>query len=306
VILAVGLTPAWQQILEFEHLQPGEVNRAVSACRTASGKVLNVGRALHQLGCESRAVSIVGGESGDAICVEFAAEGIDARWVVSESPTRICTTLLSGSPRETTELVENAGAVTAAELEQFADVFASEVASAECVVLTGSLPQSTPATYYRDLMAHVSSRVILDVRGPELLEAIHLRPWLVKPNRHELAATVQRELNDDAAVQAAMRELNERGAEWVMVTDGARPVWLTSSERTVRFDVPSVPTLNPIGCGDCLAAGLAAEFTRTGEIVSAVRYGIAAAAYNAGQLLPARLDRHGVDGLADSVHVVER
>ena len=49
VILAAGLTPAWQQILVFERFSPGEVNRATQAVWCASGKVLNVGCALHHL-----------------------------------------------------------------------------------------------------------------------------------------------------------------------------------------------------------------------------------------------------------------
>ena len=39
MIVAAGLTPAWQQILRFDALRLGEVNRAVEAHWCASGKV---------------------------------------------------------------------------------------------------------------------------------------------------------------------------------------------------------------------------------------------------------------------------
>ena len=46
MILAAGLTPAWQQIVEFDGFAVGQVNRARSVHWCASGKVLNVGIAL--------------------------------------------------------------------------------------------------------------------------------------------------------------------------------------------------------------------------------------------------------------------
>jgi hypothetical protein len=49
VILAAGLSPAWQQIVVLESLSVSEVNRARAVHWCASGKVLNVGLALHRL-----------------------------------------------------------------------------------------------------------------------------------------------------------------------------------------------------------------------------------------------------------------
>ena len=64
MIVAAGLTPAWQQILVLRQLQVGHVNRAQQAVWCGSGKVLNVGAALHQLGAKSLTISPVGGATG--------------------------------------------------------------------------------------------------------------------------------------------------------------------------------------------------------------------------------------------------
>src|SRR5262249_7617530 len=61
LILAAGLTPAWQQILQFDALAVGEVNRATDVQWCASGKVLNVGIALGHLGAESLTLAPLGG-----------------------------------------------------------------------------------------------------------------------------------------------------------------------------------------------------------------------------------------------------
>lgn len=318
MILAAGLSPAWQQILVFDELRCGEVNRAREAHWCASGKVLNVGRALHHLGAAARTLSIVGGESGAAICREFAADGIDARWVESAGATRVCTTILETATRRTTELVENARPLDARDAWEFRSALLEEAAAADVIVISGSLPAGVPADFFADCLQSIERcrpvgplvdsprldpgrlaagalRLVLDIRGPELLAALPLRPFLVKPNREELARTVGRESLTDLDLLAAMRELNHRGAEWVVVSAGGNAVFATTTDRALRFQPPQVEVVNPIGCGDCLAAGMACALEAGREPLDAIRWGLAAAADNATQLLPSRLERSRVE-----------
>src|SRR5262245_17080416 len=112
MILAAGLTPAWQYVLEFDRLDVGEVNRAKHSQWFASGKAVNVGLALHHLGAPAVTLSYSGGATGGLLEVEFASTGAKARWVRSATPTRICTTLIDRTSRHTTELVENSSPVS--------------------------------------------------------------------------------------------------------------------------------------------------------------------------------------------------
>lgn len=282
MILVAGLTPAWQQILRFDALEVGGVNRAREALACASGKVLNAALAAHRLGASVRALAPVGGVPGEAIRREIDALGVPARWIPTQAATRVCTTVLAGG--ETTELVQNAAALTPAELDTFARAFEEEARGAEWIILTGSLPAGAPAATYRDLMRRARGRVILDARGPELLEALEARPFLVKPNRQELEATIA------GGWQAAMRRLNER-AEWVVVTQGAGPVWARSATELWRADPPPARPVNPIGCGDCLAAGTAWALSEGRPMPEALAFGLAAAADSLRGLRPGDVDR---------------
>ena len=71
-ILSAGLTPAWQQIMVFDRLRPGEVNRAREAVWCGSGKVLNAGLAAHHLGGPSLTLAPLGGPPLAEIEREFA------------------------------------------------------------------------------------------------------------------------------------------------------------------------------------------------------------------------------------------
>ena len=148
--------------------------------------------------------------------------------------------------------------------------------------------------------------MVLDFRGEGLLSVLDLKPYVVKPNREELGQTFGRSLDDDADLLAAMRQLNRLGAQWVVVTQGSKAVWVSSSEQAYRLTPPRIDeVVNPIGCGDCLAAGIAWA-TRGGDaIIDAVRLGIGAAGDNLRTLLPSRLEEENVAELAEKVEVQE-
>jgi 1-phosphofructokinase family hexose kinase len=292
MILVAGLTPAWQQIAVLDRLRVGEVNRARQVHWCASGKVLNVGLALTQLGATVRTVSLVGsGESGDAMRRDMATFGIDVDWIGSAARQRVCTTLLDQVTGHTTEIVENSAAASESELAAFEAAFAEIVTgqNVDLLVLTGSLPADVPKDFFSRLLSRSRSPAILDVRGPELLAALPHRPLVVKPNREELGHTVGHELRSDDDVWSAMSDINACGAEWVIVTNGGGEVFASRGDERRRFAPPSVKVVNPIGCGDCFAAGLAFALQRGRDMPTAIEAGIAAAAENAQQLLPARL-----------------
>jgi 1-phosphofructokinase family hexose kinase len=232
----------------------------------------------------------IGRDVAERVRCELDELGVRSRLIEHSDPTRVCTTLLDSATGTVTELIENARPLSAECLDSFAEGFVDEVRAADIVVLSGSLPAGAPAAFYRDLLQHVRGRVVLDARGPELVAALECRPFLVKPNREELANTLDRSLDDDEALVTALREINQLGAEWVVVSEGKQGLWASSREGVWRFEaLPVAEVVNPIGCGDCLAAGIAWALSRGREPLECIRIGTAAAAQNAAQLLPGRL-----------------
>lgn len=291
MILAAGLTPAWQQVMRFESFHEGEVNRAIETHWLGSGKCLNVAAALHCLGGESCVLAPIGGATGRLLADEFERFGVRGRWIESGVATRVCTTILDELQRRTTELVENAAALSENTLAEFQSAFRDEAARADAVVLSGSLTAGAPATFYRDLLRHSPPVSIVDARGPELWEALAERPLVVKPNREELAGTVGRELETEADVLAAIDRLQERGARLVLVTRGSAPAIFAQEGAAYRLTpAPLDDIVNPIGCGDTLAAALALALKNGEAPLDAACFAMAAARQNAMTLLPGRFD----------------
>jgi tagatose 6-phosphate kinase len=305
VIVTVGLSPAWQQILVFERFSLAEVNRASEAHWCGSGKVLNVGITLSHLGAKCRTIAPLGGAAGAAIEAEFQSLGARLHAVECREPTRVCTTILDRATGTTTEFVENARPLSSDEIAACVEAFAAEAAQAKVVVLTGSLPEGVSSTFYCELLDRTEAQAVLDVRGPELTAALARRPLVVKPNREELAKTFARDLHSESELLSAMRQLNVDGAQWVVVSAGKDAVLATSAEGAYRLVPPAVEkVVNPIGCGDALAAGIAVAIERGADVIDAVRYGMAAAADRLRLLLPGRVDGLQVEGIAQRIKAV--
>ena len=313
--LAVGLTPAWQHILEFDRFRVDAVNRATAAHWAASGKILNVGIALHRLGGPSKTLTVLGGPPYDRIDSEFDALGVPRRWVRTAAETRVCTTIIDRSAGrdgrtsedgdiQMTELVENGRSLAPGDLEALEDAYAEEVRSARVVVLTGSIPPGTDPSCFRRLLDVTECPAILDLRGDELSLALEGKPFVVKPNVEELERTVGKSIRTDAELDAAIGTLHRRGAEWAVISRGRHPLRVSSASGD-RFRVvpPVVRVVNPIGCGDCLAAGIAWGIAESPDVEEAIRLGVGAATQNLQDLLPARIDIDTVRRFATGVRV---
>ena len=78
-------------------------------------------------------------------------------------------------------------------------------------------------------------------------------------------------------------------------------MWATSRDASHRLQPPCVTIVNPIGCGDCLTAGLADALARNVPFVEALQWGVAVAAANAERLLPADFARDRVRELSANI-----
>ena len=152
------------------------------------------------------------------------------------------------------------------------------------------LPSGAPAfALSRSGGMHPLCPMVLDFRGEGLLSVLDLKPYVVKPNREELGQTFGRSLDDDADLLAAMRRVESaRGAMGGRDARGRKPFGSVPSEHAYRLAPPRIAeVVNPIGCGDSLAAGIAWATRRGDSIVDAVRLESAPQAIIFGSCCPA-------------------
>jgi len=303
-IICLGTTPAAQRVMVFDGFSLNAVNRALRTLEGPAGKSINVAKVLKSLGEDPVAMGFLGGNRGQLVQGSLLKMGIGADFVQVAPQTRQCTTILDTSAGSHAELVEESAAVVAADFEALLARIGSQLTGCKAMIFSGSLAPGGPVDFYFQCARLVKSDEILtigDARGPALIELLKAKPALIKPNRTELAATCGRALRDDTEAMQAMRELTERGARRVVVTDGKNPVLAFDAKTFWRISVPVIEAVNPIGAGDSFTAGLVSRLVQGDEIDEACRWGVACGAADALTPMVGDVDRASVDRLIRQV-----
>lgn len=288
----------------FRQLVIDSVNRAVSTVDGAAGKSVNVAKVLKVLAEKPFAVGFLGGDRGEELRRVLAEKQVASDFVTVQSRTRQCITVLDESNGWQTELVEESSGVTAEEYARLRKLVAQQIVGCRAVVMSGTLAPGVPVDFYAECtrLAHMAGAIALvDAQGAALTEALKERPDLVKPNRAELAATVDCTLPDEAAVIRAIGVLHERGAQQVVVTAGAGPVLASDGKTVWRITSPRVNALNPIGSGDAFTAGVVVGLLRGDGLGRSCCLGAAAGAANALTVMPGEVNASDVARLLKEV-----
>lgn len=270
--------------MTFERVLIDQVNRATTVAEYASGKSINVARVLHTLGDDALATGFLGGDSGKFIRDDLAAGGVANDFVSVAPSTRMCITVIDRSTGHATELVEESKEVEKPAWVKLRTRIAELVPRAKLMVLSGSLTPNAPQDFYAwcaNRATDAAINAIVDASGEPLRRALASRPFVVKPNRAELAKTLDTPLESDDALRHAIRRLIAMGPQWAVVTAGKDPAVVSDGARFWRIIAPPVKAISPIGSGDALAAGLASALSRGQRMPDAARLGVACGAANA-------------------------
>ncbi len=299
--ISFGFAPALQKSSVFDEVRLGEVNRACSTDWGVGGKGANVARMVVQLGGRSRLLGFSGGANGRRYEALLREEGVVHEHVAVAGETRICHTLLQSDGALTTELVEEMPGVTAADEAAMWELITSfDLRGVHA--LSGKLPAGLSVDFYARICGVIreqGGRAILDTQGEPLRWAWEQAPF-VKLNREELTRTV-----GVADVVEAGRLALEAGASGLLVTDGAETAMLFTGEERFRIEPVGVQTVNPVGSGDAVTAGMVVALQGGESLEDAVRLGMACGASNAAQMACGVIDRDQVMALRERV-VLER
>ena len=307
MFLCIGATPAAQRVMAFRALTLDSVNRAHTTLDGAAGKSINVAKVLRTLGEAPVAVGFRGGQRGEEIRRILESKGIELDFVTVAEPTRQCITVIDECAGSVTELVEESRPVAGDDYERLFEIVRRRIPRSKAVIMSGTLTPGAPVDFYRRCVQaanEAGALSMVDAKGTTLIEALKAGPGLVKPNRAELSGTVGRELGNEPALLAAMRELQERGAKRVVVTAGKDATLALDERGQWRITPPRINPVNPIGSGDAFTAALVWRLARSDDLGEACRWASAAGAANALTLMPGEVEPEQVHRLAGQVQAL--
>jgi 1-phosphofructokinase family hexose kinase len=240
-----------------------EKNNVLSERRWAGGKGINVARWLKHLGGKPQLLLPLGGPSGEELAGYLRREKIPTQVVPLREATRV-NVIVTTEARRQMRFNPLGPKLSASEWREVQVALQKNLHRAGLLILSGSLPRGVQVNAYGQLirLAHrIGVKTILDCDGAPFQAAVSARPFLVKPNDHELALWWGKKLSSEATILKAARALSEETRGWVLVSRGGqRGLLVNVAEDFQRFAVPpKVKPRNTVGAGDALLASVARQ-----------------------------------------------
>ncbi|CAE7857204.1 lacC [Symbiodinium microadriaticum] len=301
-LLVLGLNPGLQTILRLRDLDLGQVNRAEAAITGVGGKGQNAAKAAKvvlrlrpESSCPVTVCQFLGGSTGEEVKRLLSQQGIHDITTQTGAATRQLVTLVdyaaSGGNPVVTELVAPSQPIEEAAAQELLARITDAASSFRGILLMGTWPNGTTSRLYQAAAEAKATGAlcVLDAVKPvqdieDLLASGNID--IYKVNAVELCTLMGAQgLREGEVGESQVREAVSKmfdkypGVKHAAITAGPQAAFLFSRDSAVRYDIPKVDCLNPIGAGDTVAGVLMASWCSglAQDFEEAMLYGLASA-----------------------------
>ena len=275
MIYTVTLNPSLDYIAECKDFTLGATNRTSSEIIYPGGKGINVSIVLSNLGDRTTALGFLAGFTGEHIDSLIKDMGISSRMIrLNEGMSRINLKLKSKEETELNGMGPKISIIDIARLYQKLESITED----DILVLAGSIPPSVSEGLYSDIMERLKEKkikIVVDATKDLLMNVLDKKPFLIKPNIHELGELFNVKLDSaDEALPYSLK-LKEMGAVNVIISMGEDGAMMVDEYgKSYTMNSPEGKLVNSVGAGDSLVAGFLHKYLETGNYEEAFRYGV--------------------------------
>lgn len=275
MIYTVTFNPSLDYIVTVDNFTTGRVNRTTTEFMYPGGKGINVSIVLKNLGYDNIALGFEAGFTGEEIIRRISDMGIIHDFIhVDNGLSRINVKIRSDNE---SEINGQGPAIEADHINKLYQRF-DKLKNGDILVLAGSIPTVMPDSMYMDIMKYLKGRnikIVVDATKDLLVNVLEYRPFLIKPNNHELGEIFGVELKTRDEVVKYAKRLQKMGAVNVLVSMAGEGAVLVAEDGSIfKTPAPKGVVKNSVGAGDSMVAGFIAGYLNSGNYVEAFKMGV--------------------------------
>lgn len=276
MVYTVTLNPALDYVMKLKALRTDDINRTDGEEIYYGGKGINVSVILTQLGIPNTALGFLGGFTGKKLEEMLKNDNVSCDFnYLKNGDTRINVKIKADK-----EIDLNACGpeITKEDMHSFLRKL-DGIKSGDYLILAGSIPNTLPDDIYEQILERVGDRninCVVDATGDLLKNVLKYKPFLIKPNHHELGDLFSVQIKSDDDIVKYSKKLQEMGAKNVLVSMAKDGAMLTDENGNVhKIGNAKGKLINSVGCGDSMVAGFTAGYIKTADYSYALRLGSA-------------------------------
>lgn len=282
MIYTITFNPALDYIMTVPMCKEGEVNRTETEKILAGGKGINVSIVLNNLGVGNTALGFVSGFTGSEIENILKRMGCKTDFIhLDKGFSRINVKIKSDKETE----INGQGPDIPKEAIDSLYSKLEGLKKGDVLVLAGSIPKTLPDSIYCSIMEKLSGKglnIIVDATGDLLVNVLKYKPFLIKPNNHELGEIFGVELKKRDEVIPYAKKIQDMGARNVLVSmAGEGAVFVGENGEIYQSEAPKGRVINSTGAGDSMVAGFISGYIESGDYLKAMKMGLSAGSASA-------------------------
>lgn len=282
MIYTITFNPALDYIMVVPSCRNGEVNRTESEKIMAGGKGINVSIVLNNMGVENTALGFISGFTGGAIENILADMNCKTDFIKLDNGfSRINVKIKSDTE---TEINGQGPDISDGAVKKLYEKFDS-LNDGDTLVLAGSIPSSLSDSIYCEIMDYLKDKklnIVVDATKDLLVNVLKYKPFLVKPNNHEIGEIFGVELKTRSEVVPYAKKMQEMGAKNVLVSmAGEGAVFVGENGEVYESEAPKGKLVNSTGAGDSMVAGFLAGYMEKQDFMYALKMGLSAGSASA-------------------------
>ncbi len=282
MIYTITFNPALDYIMTVPECISGAVNRTTAEKIMAGGKGINVSVVLNNMEVQNTALGFVSGFTGGEIENILNAMGCKTDFIkLNNGFSRINVKIKSKEETEINGQGPDIPDSAVKELYKKLDM----LSCGDTLVLAGSIPSSLPDSIYCEIMDYLKDKkldIVVDATRDLLVNALKYKPFLVKPNNHEIGEVFGVELRTRSEVVPYAKKMREMGARNVLVSmAGEGAVFVGENGEVYESEAPKGKLVNSTGAGDSMVAGFIAGYAEKRDFMYALKMGVSAGSASA-------------------------
>jgi len=283
VIYTITMNPSIDYYLAVDQpLIVNEVIRASNEFFKVGGKGINVSVVLNALKIQSKALTFLGGFTGEYIKENLSKyPNIQLDYIPIQGNNRINVKVIQSN--ETMSINAKGDIVNRENLNDLL-LKLNMVNENDWVMVCGSLMGSTSMDILvevSDLVHKRNAKLVIDMESLSLEILESCKPDLIKPNLYEFKLISRNDIENETELKNAIQTILKTGVNSILLSQGDQGAIYATDKLCLRLRQPIITALNNVGMGDTMLATFVGFRSNGGSEKEAFRWsgaaGVAAA-----------------------------
>ena len=271
-IITLTLNPAIDETFYVNRIENGKVGKLEQMTIIAGGKGVNISKVLDSLGVEVQTIVLLGDDNEQY----FQSLLPDLELTVINCNEMIRTNRVITDNKTEIKFNEAGYTLDQDQIRIIMRQVCTMVKANQLWVISGSLPPQFPSDTYQKLIEYIhkqGSKAILDTSGQALEKGIEAKPYLIKPNLEELQSYLDNSSLSQEQIKFFVQAFVSRGIDNVVISLGDKGCIAGNSDGVFEVNPLEVETVNTVGAGDCMLAGIIYGLNQNMSFETSVKFG---------------------------------